>query len=65
MKVTVDLKFFIPGIIALVIAYMTVTSTIDNYISFAGEANAAGFFLMSSLLGIMLMIGAFAPAPKK
>ncbi len=65
MKVTIDLKFFIPGIIALVLAYMTVTSTIDNYISFAGEANAAGFFIMSTMLGVMLMIGAFTPDSKK
>ncbi len=65
MKVTIDLKFFIPGIIALVIAYMTVTSTIDNYISFAGEANALGFFIMSSLLGVILVIGAFMPDSKK
>ena len=64
MKVTIDLKFFIPGIIALILAYMTVTSTIDNYIAFAGEANAAGFFIMSTMLGVMLMIGAFTPDKK-
>jgi hypothetical protein len=64
MKVTIDLKFFIPGILALVIAYMTVTSTIDNWISFAGEANAAGFFIMSTMLGVMLLIGAFLPDSK-
>jgi hypothetical protein len=43
---------------------MTVTSTIDNYISFAGEANAAGFFIMSTMLGVMLLIGAFLPDSK-
>jgi hypothetical protein len=43
---------------------MTVTSTIDNYIAFAGEANAAGFFIMSTMLGVMLMIGAFTPDKK-
>ena len=64
MKVTIDLKFFIPGILALVVAYMTVTETIDNYIHFAGEANAAGFFIMSTLLGLGLMIGAFLPDSK-
>jgi len=64
MKVTIDLKFFIPGILALVVAYMTVTSTIDNWIHFAGEANAAGFFLMSTLLGVGLLIGAFLPDSK-
>ena len=64
MKVTIDLKFFIPGIIALVIAYMTVTETIDNYIHFAGEANAAGFFIMSTLLGVLLTIASFLPDTK-
>ena len=64
MKVTIDLKFFIPGILALVVAYMTITETIDNYIHFAGEANAAGFFIMASMLGIGLMIGAFLPDSK-
>ena len=64
MKVTIDLKFFIPGVIALVIAYMTVTSTIDNYIEFAGELNALGFFVMAFMLGVGLMIGAFIPDSK-
>ena len=64
MKVTIDLKFFIPGILALVVAYMTVTETIDNYIHFAGEANAAGFFIMSTLLGVILTISSFLPDSK-
>ena len=61
MKVTIDLKFFIPAIIAFVIAYMTVTSSIDNYIKFAGELNALGFFVMAFLLGVGLLIAAFLP----
>ncbi len=65
MKVTIDLKFFIPAIISLVIAYMTVTYKIDEYITFAGEDNAFAFFLLASVMGIMLMIGAFTPDSKK
>ena len=64
MKVTVDLKFLIPAILAFIISYMTITEKIDNYITFAGELNALFFFLMSTLLGTMLLIGAFAPAKK-
>ena len=64
MKVTIDLKYFIPAVIAFVIAYMTVTYKIDKYITFAGEYNALAFFLMSSVMGCMLMIGAFAKDKK-
>ena len=64
MKVTVDLKFLIPAILAFIISYMTITEKIDNYITFAGELNALFFFLMSTLLGTMLLIGAFTPDKK-
>ena len=64
MKVTVDLKFLIPAILAFIISYMTITEKIDNYITFAGELNALFFILMSTLLGTMLLIGAFAPDKK-
>ena len=64
MKVTVDLKFLLPAILAFIISYMTITEKIDNYITFAGELNALFFFLMSTLLGMMLLIGAFAPDKK-
>ena len=64
MKVTVDLKYLIPAILAFIISYMTITEKIDNYITFAGELNALFFFLMSTLLGMMLLIGAFTPDKK-
>ena len=57
MKINLDLKFFIPAILSLIIAYMTVNGTIDNYITFAGELNAMAFFMLSTLMGIMLLIG--------
>ena len=57
MKINLDLKYFIPAVLSLIIAYMTVNETIDNYITFAGELNAMGFFIMSALMGIMLLIG--------
>ena len=57
MKINLDLKFFIPSVIMFILAYMTVTYKIDQYIQFAGEMNAFGFFILSSLMGIMLLIG--------
>ena len=64
MKVTVDLKYLIPAILAFIIAYMTITEQIDAYITFAGELNALFFFLMTTMLGGMLLIGAFMPDKK-
>ena len=53
MKVTIDLKYLIPAILAFIIAYMTITEQIDAYITFAGELNALFFFLMTTMLGGM------------
>jgi|TARA_B100000768_G_scaffold177202_1_gene191041 hypothetical protein len=64
MKITLDLKYFIIAIASLIIAYMTVAGTIDNYISFAGEANAMGFFLMSALLGVGCLVLSIGSAKK-
>ena len=38
--------------------------TIDNYIHFAGEANAMGFFLMASLLGLGCLVMSIGSAKK-
>jgi|TARA_R100000541_G_scaffold44160_1_gene51328 hypothetical protein len=62
MKLTIDLKFFIPAILSFIVAYMTVTSTIDNYIAFAGEDNAMGFFFMSTLMGVICLFCSFEKA---
>tara|TARA_Y100000361_G_C11106870_1_gene315312 strand:- start:639 stop:836 length:198 start_codon:yes stop_codon:yes gene_type:complete len=60
MKVTVDLKYFLVSIAAFVIAYMTVTYKIDEYITFAGEDNALGFFLASFMIGVMGLFCSFS-----
>ena len=57
MKINLDLKFFIPAVLSLSIAYMTVTSQLDNYIHFAGELNAMAFFLLSTVMGMAFLIG--------
>jgi hypothetical protein len=64
MKITLDLKFFISAILSFTVAYMTVTSTIDSYIHFAGEDNAMGFFFMSTLMGVICLFCSFEKVKK-
>ena len=56
MKITLNIKPLIVAIISFVLAYMTITYKIDEYIPFAGEANALAFFVMSSALGFLSLI---------
>tara|TARA_Y100000389_G_scaffold171354_1_gene178976 strand:+ start:689 stop:910 length:222 start_codon:yes stop_codon:yes gene_type:complete len=53
MKITFDIKFLLIAIASFAVAAMTITSTIDNYIHFAGEANAAAFFLVALMMGVL------------
>lgn len=53
MKITFDIKFLLIAIASFAVAAMTVTETIDKYIHFAGEANAAAFFLVASMMGFL------------
>ena len=62
MKITIDLKYFIPSVIMFIIAYMTVTYKIDQYIQFAGEMNAFAFFVISATMGCMLAMCSFSKA---
>jgi len=59
MTIKIDFKFLLLAIIGFSVAFMTVNETIDQYITFAGEANALGFFLMSAMLGTVGLFGAF------
>ncbi len=62
MKITLDLKYFIPSVIMFILAYMTVTYKIDQYIQFAGEMNALAFFIISATMGGMLLMCSFSKA---
>jgi hypothetical protein len=66
MKVTLNIPYFLGAIAAFVVAYMTVTESIDQYIHFAGELNALGFTVFALFLGMICTIGAFErPKPVK
>jgi len=47
------------------LAWATLTEKIDQYITFAGEANALFFFIMSASIGGMSLIAAFENNSKK
>ena len=59
MKITLNIKPLIVAIISFVVAYMTVTYKIDEYITFAGEDNALAFFIMRSTLGMLSLFASF------
>jgi hypothetical protein len=59
MTIKIDFKFLLMAIAGFTVAFMTVNETIDQYIHFAGEANALAFFLLSIMLGIGGLVGAF------
>lgn len=65
MKVTINVFPFLVSVISFILAYMTLTYKIDNYIQFAGEANALGFFIMASTLGLLMLIASFEKNSKK
>jgi len=59
MKLTIDLKYFIPALLAFALAGMTITYEIDKYITFAGEANALAFFMITAVTGCLLTYCSF------
>lgn len=59
MTIKIDFKFLIMAIVGFTVAGMTVTETIDQWITFAGEKNALAFFLLSTMLGVAGLFGAF------
>ena len=62
MTIKLNLKPFALAIVSGTVATMTINSSIDKYIHFAGEANALGFFLMASFLCIGSLIASVEKA---
>jgi hypothetical protein len=65
MKVQLNIIPFLGACLAFIIAYMTITSKIDQWIHFAGELNAMAFFFTSLLLGFMGLFTAIEPIKSK
>ena len=59
MSITINFKALVSAIICSVLAIMTAIGTIDNYITFAGEANAAAFCLVTGMMAIMSTAASF------
>ena len=65
MSVKLNILPFLMSIVSFIVAGMTVTPTIDKYISFAGEDNAMGFFIAATMLGLLGLVASFEKLPKK
>lgn len=59
MSITVNFKALIGAVVAAIATVMTANGSIDNYIAFAGEANAAAFCLVSGMMTILCAAGSF------
>lgn len=65
MKVTINVFPFLMSWISFILAWMTITYKIDNWIQFAGEANALGFFVGALALGLLMLMCSFEKKAKK
>jgi len=59
MNITVNYKSLTLCAVCATVAVATATGTIDKYIAFAGELNAAAFFLISGMMTIMTAAASF------
>ena len=53
----IDFKYLVLSILCLSVSYMTISGTIDQYISFKDEWNAFGFCVMSLFGGVIFGLG--------
>jgi len=54
-----NIKYFLFAIASFVIAYMTATGSILNYINFAGELNEMAFCFAAFFLGVINTVMSF------
>lgn len=59
LKFKIDFKYLTAAIVALVIAYMTATGFILNFIKFADVLNEIAFFVCAMTLGTMMLFASF------
>ena len=60
MKITIDIKNLAIAAASFGIAYGIITEKIDQYIHFAGEENALGCFVITSMMGVFALVGTFS-----
>ncbi len=53
------------SVVSFIIAYMTITGTIQSYIHFADVLNEIGFFVMVSMLGLLGLLSSFEKTQSK
>jgi hypothetical protein len=59
MTIKINFKALAITAVAATAAFMTGAGTIDNYIAFAGEANAAAFGLITGMTAIIAAAASF------
>ena len=59
-KIAQNSLMIVSGILCLILAWMTGTGTIMEYISFADPLNEMGFFMALSAMGPMLIFVGFS-----
>jgi hypothetical protein len=64
MKIQLNVFHFLGSILSFIVAYLTVTGTIQNYIHFAGSLNEMAFAVISIMIGFILLISSIE-LPKK
>jgi hypothetical protein len=59
MNISINFKAISAAIVCTTLAVMTGNGSIDNYISFAGELNAAAFCLITGMGAILSTAASF------
>jgi hypothetical protein len=58
-KKQISISYWILGLIMLVVSGLSLTGKIQQVITFQDPLNEFAFFMMTSSLGVLLMMGAF------
>jgi uncharacterized membrane protein len=59
MKVILDIPYFLGALVCFALGYSIITYKIDKYVHFAGEANALGCFVITFVMGFLLLVCSF------
>jgi hypothetical protein len=62
--ITIHFGYLTGAIAAFLIAFLTMTGTVQNYIHFAGVANEMGFCFMALMLSVTCLFSSFSKPSK-